>query len=330
MSNKHLEYKLYNIAEPPRVVIDLFPALRNPFNNPIGMNSPLVTQIDVEKLDIKGRSVTRIIFKLKRPVVFSASEDPSNKTNILLAVAKTMASPPVVKEGAKTGTAPKADSSHTVPASNNKTPAAALNSLAVAKTKENPSAVKEGAKDGSAQKADSSHTVQASNSNYPAAVLKSGDTGVPTHSEAPSGIGKPASPTNAVPVEDKPPKLLMSSATDKNRQDKDVKLVQAGDRLTIYKVNVIRNGVEIVVRGVNNNFKLFELGGPKRLVLDIFGAKSAVENTLVPVNSFGIKTIRLGSHPQKVRIVFDASGKVFPAYRVELDDLGMKLLFDKI
>lgn len=287
IANKPLKYKLYNIAEPPRGVIDLSPVLLNPYGNSLRINTPLVSQIDINKLDTGDRSVTRIIFKLKQPVVFSASEDPSNKNEILMTIAKTKERPP------------------------------------------SPASVKEGAKDGSAPKAASSNTVQANNSNNPLTAPKSGETGMASHPEAPPGIDKTASKINAVPSEDKPPKPPVSPETDKNNQDKSVKSGQTGGVMTIYKVNVIRNGVEIVVSGVNNNFKLTELREPARLVLDLFGAKSAVENTHLPVNSFGIKEINLSSYPDKVRIVFEASRNILPACKVEVNDLGMKLLFVK-
>lgn len=275
IANKPLQYKFYNIAEPPRGVVDIYPALLNPFKNPLIVNSPLVSQIDIKKLNIDGRSATRIIFKLKQPVVFSVSEEPSNKNNILLTVAKT----------------------------------------------------KEGAKDGSSSKTDSSHTGQASNRNNPIVALNSGETGMPTPFGFFSGIVKTSSPTNAVLVEAPQKKNLMFSETDKKHLYKPVELGQTSDWMTIYKVHVIGNGVEIVVSGVDKNFKFIRLRKPARLVLDIFGAKNALKNTFIPVDNFGIKAIRLSSYPYKVRIVFDSTRKFFPAYKVEVDDLGMKLLF---
>jgi hypothetical protein len=285
IANKPLKYRLYDISEPPRGVIDLSPALLNPYANSLKINSPLVSQIDINKLDTDGRYFTRVIFKLKRPTVFSASQDPSNRNEILLTVAKTREIPPAVKEPAKGESAPKAVSPH---------------------------------------------PAQASGNNNPLTKLNSGETKVESHAEVVnSGIDKATTKTNAVPFEDKPADLALLPETDKNKQDKPVKPVQNGDMMTIYKLNVIRNGVEIVLSGVNNNFKFTELGNPARLVLDLFGAKNAVENSLVPVNRFGIKEIHLISYPEKVRIEFEASGKILPAYRVEVDKQRLKLLFVK-
>jgi type IV pilus assembly protein PilQ len=278
VANKPLTYNLYNITEPSREVIDLSPALLNPFGNTLGVNAPIVSQIGINNLHVRGHEVTRIIFKLKQPVVFSASQDPSKKNEILLTIA--------------------------VP-------------------KETTSAVNGERKGGSAPSTNSAPVAQATIHNNPVATRASGETGMATHPEVPSG-NKISAKTSDVPFVDK---SQISTETGRNNQDKTAKTGQAYGVMTISKVNVIPKGIEIAVSGVNNNFKFVEMGEPPRLVLDLIGAKNAVVNTHVAVNSFGIKELTLNSYPDKVRIVFEASGKIFPKYRVEVNGLGMKLFF---
>ncbi len=91
-------------------------------------------------------------------------------------------------------------------------------------------------------------------------------------------------------------------------------------------VNVADGGVVIVTGGAVEEYKAFTLKRPSRLVIDIMGAKNGLKTKIIPVKSYGVVTARIGTYPDRVRIVFDSGKKAFPAYQVEKSDNGLQLL----
>jgi len=84
-----------------------------------------------------------------------------------------------------------------------------------------------------------------------------------------------------------------------------------------------KDSLEIQTTGDVADFKTFRLAKPDRLVLDIFGVKAAMAQKVVPVNSMGIGTVRIGAYPDKVRLVLDAAGDSLPALTVERTAAGL-------
>jgi hypothetical protein len=99
--------------------------------------------------------------------------------------------------------------------------------------------------------------------------------------------------------------------------------------MTLEDVNFTPDGIEFDIKGVADNFTYFKTKNPQRLVIDIFGADLGVVARKIAVNKFGVKSVRLGSHPDKVRIVFDPSQNLFPYCRIEVNKTGVKVLFHK-
>jgi len=91
-------------------------------------------------------------------------------------------------------------------------------------------------------------------------------------------------------------------------------------------VNVVDGTVAIVTGGAVEEYKAFTLKRPSRLVIDIMGAKNGLKSKTIPVKSFGVANARIGTYPDRVRIVFDSSKKAFPAYQVEKSDDGLRLV----
>jgi type IV pilus assembly protein PilQ len=63
--------------------------------------------------------------------------------------------------------------------------------------------------------------------------------------------------------------------------------------------------VYIVGDGSINNYNVFTLTDPARVVLDIMGVKLVASKGGVPPSDKLLKNIRVGEHPDKVRVVFD-------------------------
>ncbi|WP_197463748.1 type IV pilus secretin family protein [Desulfuromonas sp. DDH964] len=85
----------------------------------------------------------------------------------------------------------------------------------------------------------------------------------------------------------------------------------------------VENG-QILLRndGTVGKYQYFKLGSPPRLVVDLFDVKPQFKERTLPVTE-GFKQVRVGTYPDKTRLVFDAAGSVLPQYSVmpEASDL---------
>lgn len=87
------------------------------------------------------------------------------------------------------------------------------------------------------------------------------------------------------------------------------------------------DGVDLSIQGGVQTFNSFKLTKPDRIVLDLFKVKNLLHQNVVPINAFGIANARVGSTPDKVRVVLDAAGDSLPPYEVVKSDLGVKIRF---
>ena len=99
--------------------------------------------------------------------------------------------------------------------------------------------------------------------------------------------------------------------------------VDSGRRLTA--VITAPDGVDLAIEGGVQTFNSFKLSKPDRIVLDLFGMKSAVGRAVVPIGALGIANARIGTTPDKVRIVLDAMQESLPPFEVVKSDLGLKI-----
>ena len=105
-------------------------------------------------------------------------------------------------------------------------------------------------------------------------------------------------------------------------------LAQGAKALTA--VNVVKDGIDVVVPGGVDTFNSFKLSNPPRLILDIPGIKSSLAAKAVVVKSFGIDKARVGISPDKVRIVFDVAQKSVPPYRITMNENGVFVLLQGV
>ena len=100
-------------------------------------------------------------------------------------------------------------------------------------------------------------------------------------------------------------------------------IVKASHNLT--GISLKNNNIIISVEGGISEYKSFRLNKPDRFVIDIFDVKSLLPNRLVQLNSAGVASARLGLYPEKVRVVFDSLGAVFPETNVVKSDSGLTI-----
>jgi len=74
--------------------------------------------------------------------------------------------------------------------------------------------------------------------------------------------------------------------------------------------------IEIVSDGAIGKYNTFELSDPSRVVLDVWGVTNTTGLKALKVDSTDIKTVRVGSHPDKVRFVIDLVAEEIPHYVV--------------
>jgi len=97
---------------------------------------------------------------------------------------------------------------------------------------------------------------------------------------------------------------------------------------TVTNVAVVKNGVEVVADLGVENYKVFKLSKPSRLVIDICCASdgNGGKTSRIDVNRMGIGTVRTGIHPDKVRVVLESPMSKFPSYRVEKSERGITVV----
>ena len=77
----------------------------------------------------------------------------------------------------------------------------------------------------------------------------------------------------------------------------------------------------IIADGRFENYNSFKLESPARLVLDIWGVGSRYPQKSIKMKNPFVKTVRMGQHPDKLRLVFDSSKPKLPPYQINrIDD----------
>ncbi len=133
---------------------------------------------------------------------------------------------------------------------------------------------------------------------------------VPASAEATAG--KPADEAAPAPVEAPvPPPAPLAPARFVNR----VSFLEERGGLT----------VELIADGALGNYDTIKIKAPNRIVLDLWGVAKGFKPTVIPVDSSGLKQIRVGDYPKegKVRFVLDLSSAEFPSS--EIRKLGDRL-----
>lgn len=81
--------------------------------------------------------------------------------------------------------------------------------------------------------------------------------------------------------------------------------------------------IEIISNSPIGEYKTFRLKKPERIVVDLLNAKVSMANKLVQLNVSGVSTARVGSYPDKVRVVFDSINGNLPEATFSKIDTGL-------
>ncbi len=86
------------------------------------------------------------------------------------------------------------------------------------------------------------------------------------------------------------------------------------------------NSIAIKTSAPVDSYKTMALEKPARLAIDIFGATNGMKYDRIAINRMGVKEVRVGTDPGKVRIVIDAAGDRLPEYRLQRSATGLELV----
>ncbi|HEX5773957.1 MAG TPA: AMIN domain-containing protein [Geomobilimonas sp.] len=92
-------------------------------------------------------------------------------------------------------------------------------------------------------------------------------------------------------------------------------------------VGTSTESIEIVAQTAIERFTTFTLTDPGRLVIDIAPGGSSLAVKEVAINRFGVRKLRVGTHPDKVRLVLDADRATFPVHALQRVGSGLKIVF---
>ncbi len=92
--------------------------------------------------------------------------------------------------------------------------------------------------------------------------------------------------------------------------------VVSEDALVLRNVNLSAGRAVFENSGKIDKLQYFSLGNPPRLIVDLYGVKPQFKERSFTAEA-GFKSVRIGTHENKTRLVFDASDKDLPNYQVE-------------
>jgi type IV pilus assembly protein PilQ len=119
----------------------------------------------------------------------------------------------------------------------------------------------------------------------------------PSDTQGAAPIKSSTAPIQVVPV---------SAAIDK----KSAPAIGSIRKLTSISVNSEK--IELSVDGGVADFTSFRLNKPERFVIDLMDTQLAMASRLIPLNTAGVASARIGLYPDKVRVVLDSVNGSFP------------------
>ncbi|ABQ26004.1 type IV pilus secretin family protein [Geotalea uraniireducens] len=291
-TNRPLTYTSYKTSDPPKVFIDLAQTEPGAVTKPLEFASGNVKSVNLSRQDFGGGFLTRVEIALNKDVDFSVSTDPADRGKLLV----TFAKPQVEEKSSK---------------------------AEVEKQGQVASNVEE-----NAAKPDVKPETKSLNAEMykQAAAEVAAGVNVVTHETKPEVVAEVKEGAKIATPGSNPVELQTSvEVKEPPKAEAEVKSEIAPQLKTLDAINIVNDGVEIIVNGGVDSFNTFKLNKPDRLVVDIFGAKNSISANFISINRFGVGKARVGVTPEKVRIVFDAAAEALPAYEVAKTDNGLKI-----
>ena len=292
-------YTYYKVPGQARAVVDIAEADPEKVEPLIVVNKGAVSSISVDKAQISGIVVSRIIFNLVSETDISVSASPDHK---LLTVTFGDAS------GAATTTTKPEPKPEPVPV---KQPEP------VAKTIEPPAATA-AIPPVTAKKEEDPLGLDEPDTKTAAPAAKAA-AAVPTPAAPPVPAASTA-PIAAAPMVIRVPKLEPVVPVA-------VAPARPSTALTIKGIASGESYIDIRTNQTVAEYKTMVLPGPERLVIDILSDKISQKPKSFTVNKFGVTKARIGISPKYIRVVIDSDKTKFPAHTVTTTEDGLRITF---
>ena len=147
-------------------------------------------------------------------------------------------------------------------------------------------------------------------------AFRDGETG-PSRTDAPPAVKKPALEPEAGNKE--PANTVV--AARREAEVHEVEVVRPAPLKAATRVEDIEylhhegdTVVHIITDGDIGDYESFELDDPSRVVIDLRGLENATGKDSLTINNELVNGVRVGSHPDKVRFVFDSATNTLPPY----------------
>jgi len=103
--------------------------------------------------------------------------------------------------------------------------------------------------------------------------------------------------------------------------------INAADVRKLSSVEVKDNAIILAVNGGVKEFSTFRLSKPDRYVIDLFDTQLDLPSRIIPLNASGIASARIGTYPDKIRVVLDSVSGSFPEAVASKTAQGLQLVF---
>ena len=289
-----MTYTYYKVPGQARAVVDIADADPEKVEPLIVVNRGAVSSISVDKAQIAGMVVSRLIFNLVSDVDISVTASADRKK-----LTVTFSGGKPASGGSENPAAPPAE------------PAPAPLATSVAAPSKNESA-----------------TATATAQSEPATARAETDPiGLDER------LDTPEKSAPAVKVADTPatPAVLPHNAhlpaVSAKLEPVVPAIVPPRAYIAITAIKVETTHIDIKANGRLDDFTQFKLSQPNRLVIDLPGATSSLSEKGIPVRRFGFALIRVGHYPDHTRIVLDAGSLPIPDYKITPTEKGLRISF---
>jgi hypothetical protein len=312
-----MTYTYYKVPGQARAVVDIADADPEKVEPLIVVNKGAVSSISVDKAQISGMVVSRLIFNLVLDTDISVTASADRKKLTVTFSGGKPASGGSEKPAASPAESAPAPLASPVPApaaasaaAHNDADPLGLDEPAAAPAKNESAVAPATAKSGSATAPDGAdplgldERLSTQKKSEPAA--KAADT--------------PAAPAVL-------PHIAPAATVSVKLEPVVPDTVPSRKHLTITAIKVETTHIDIKASGRLDDFTQLKLTKPNRLVIDVPGATCSLSEKVIPVRRFALVQARVGRYPDHTRIVLDAASLPFPEYEIKSTDTGLRINF---
>jgi type IV pilus assembly protein PilQ len=312
-----MTYTYYKVPGQARAVVDIADADPEKIEPLIVVNKGAVSSVSVDKTQIAGMVVSRLIFNLVSDTEISVTASADRKKLTVTFSGGKPASGGSEKPAASPAESGPAPLASPVPAP--VVASAAVHNEADTLGLDEPAA---------APAKNETAAAPATATSRPATAPDGADPLGPHKRLATPEKSAPAAKAADTPAASAELPNIASAPTAPVKLEPVVPVtVSPRIHLTITAIKVESTHIDIKASGRLDDFAQLKLTKPNRLVIDVPGSTSSWSAKGIPVRRFGLAQVRVGRYPDHTRIVLDAGNSPFPDYEIKSTDTGLRINF---